>query len=284
MLLNLREYHRPALAADPPAALQQALHLLARPNIRTVPLAGGSHLLASGDMTIEAVVDLQGLGLDAIHYDEQTGVLSIGAMTTRTALAEDPHAQRLCSGLLSRAAGRWSGNVQRNRATAGGAVVVADPVDPLYLALLAADAIIVIVERAGIRRAPLSGMSRPPGLISGIELSLSPGLRGGLAEVGRTPSDAPIVAACAVLEVANGKCTRAGLALGGLAGGALASPEAAQTLVGRPMTREAIARAAAQAVQGIVPQADYKGSSEYRRAMGEALARRALAQAAAPIE
>jgi CO/xanthine dehydrogenase FAD-binding subunit len=205
-------------------------------------------------------------------------------MTTRTALVKDPRAQRLCSGLLSRAAQRWSGNVQRNRATVGGAVVVADPVDPLLLALLAADADVVLLDRAGARRLPLSVLPPSPGLISAIEISLPPGLRGGLAEVGRTPSDAPIVAACAVLEVADGKCTRAGLALGGVSETAIVAADAVGGLVGRPLTREAIADAAASAAAGLAPRGDYKGSSEYRRAMAETLAARALAQAAASTE
>ena len=62
------------------------------------------------------------------------------------------------------------------------------------------------------------------------------------------------------------------------------SPEAVQTLVGRPMTWEAIAHVAFEAVRGVVPRGDYKGASEYRRALAETLARRALAQAAAVTE
>jgi carbon-monoxide dehydrogenase medium subunit len=297
MLLNLREYHRPAAMADPPAALRQALELLGRPGIHTVPLAGGSHLLASGDATVEAVVDLQGLRLDGIQYDARDGILHVGAMTTRAALAEDPHAQRLCSGLLSRAARRWSGSVQRNRATVGGAVVVAEPNDPLILALLAAAASVLLLDRTGTRSMALSGFlaarheawpdghRRPaPELVSGIEVPISPGLRGGLAEVGRTPSDAPIVAACAVLDVTDGRCTRAGLALGGVAETALTSSETARILVGEPLTHEAIARAAALVARGVTPLGDHRGSTEYQRAMAETLSARALAQAAALAE
>ena len=70
MLLNLREYHRPAEAGEQDG-LAQALDLLARPQIRTVPLAGGNGLIASGDPTIEAVVDLQALGLTEISLDPE---------------------------------------------------------------------------------------------------------------------------------------------------------------------------------------------------------------------
>ena len=69
MLLNLREYQRPAAGsggAEQREALERALVLLARHETRTVPLAGGDNLVASADRSIEAVVDLQGLGLDSI--------------------------------------------------------------------------------------------------------------------------------------------------------------------------------------------------------------------------
>ena len=72
MLLNLREYHRPGEDAQPGRQrerLDQALALLARPHLRTVALAGGGALLGSSDPSIDAVVDLQGLGLDEIAVD-----------------------------------------------------------------------------------------------------------------------------------------------------------------------------------------------------------------------
>jgi len=50
------------------------------------------------------------------------------------------------------------------------------------------------------------------------------------------------------------------------------------------LTREAIADAAASAAAGLAPGGDYKGSSEYRRAMAETLATRALMRAAASTE
>ena len=70
MLLNLREYHRISPQEPQQAALDHALALLARRNIHTVPLAGGSSLVGSSDPAIEAVVDLQGLGLEAIRLED----------------------------------------------------------------------------------------------------------------------------------------------------------------------------------------------------------------------
>ena len=81
MLLNLREYYRPTETGETDG-LALALELLARPNIRTVPLAGGDTLIGSGDPAIEAVVDLQALGLTEISLAPNLGVLSAQAMVT----------------------------------------------------------------------------------------------------------------------------------------------------------------------------------------------------------
>jgi hypothetical protein len=80
MLLNVREYHRISPQEPQRVALDQALALLARHDIHTVLLAGGDSLVGSADPAVEAVVDLQGLGLEAIRLEEDG--LHIGAMAT----------------------------------------------------------------------------------------------------------------------------------------------------------------------------------------------------------
>jgi len=58
-MLDVKEYHRPHELAD-------ALRLLQRQDVRTVPLAGGTGLVGRGGPGVEAVVDLLELGLDYI--------------------------------------------------------------------------------------------------------------------------------------------------------------------------------------------------------------------------
>ena len=86
MLLNLRQYFRPS-DDGPEDGLAQALELLARPDVRTVPLAGGDTLVGSSDPSVEAVVDLQALGLNELSLDPNLGALSAKAMVTRARLA-----------------------------------------------------------------------------------------------------------------------------------------------------------------------------------------------------
>jgi CO/xanthine dehydrogenase FAD-binding subunit len=292
MLTNLREYHRPAKDA-PNRALDYALELLARPEIRTVPLAGGDTLLASGDASIEAVVDLQGLGLERLDVDTNARALQAGAMATRAALAVAAPALSgkytgSPVGLISEGARRWSGNVQRNRATLGGALAVAASNDPLMVALLVCDAYVEIRTVAGCRWLPLvqfiagrKALLAEPALITQIRVPLPPEPVTGyaLADVARTPSDAPIVVAAAAIAVNRGRCSAARLALGGVAPDPTRLPEVEALLEGKALAPDLLTEAGRAAAEAVQPAGDFRGSADYRRAMAGVLSTRALSDA-----
>lgn len=301
MLLNLREYQRPATGsanAEQREALERVLALLARRDTHTVPLAGGDSLVASAARDIEAVVDLQGLGLDSILLEpaddgtpNSSPRLAIGAMATRTALAASDAVTGVFDGILAEGARRWSGNIQRNRATAGGAVAVAAANDPLVAALLACDAVVVLYGAGGFREEPLSDFLPrraealgAPALITGLRIaSLAPALGAhsgaALAAVARTPADAPIVLAAAGLTAENGRCVSARLVAGGAGPTPLRLPEVEQLLTGQALDDGIISAAAARAAQLVQPVGDFRGSAEYRRAMVAVLSERALHEA-----
>lgn len=297
MLLNLRQYDRPT-DDGPQDGLERALELLARPDLRTVPLAGGDTLLGADDPTIEAVVDLQGLGLDTCSLDPNLGALSAKAMVTRATLAgitppptsgPASHADKDSPlRIIAAGAKRWGGNVQRNRATLGGALATAAANDPLVVALLACDARVLLVSQAGFRTVPLAeflpqrrALLAAPALITDVVAPLPPGrlIGYGLADVARTPADAPIVVAAAMISLSYGACTHARLALGGVAAEPIRLPAVEALLVDRPLTPELIAAAAAHAAEAVQPAGDFRGSAEYRKAMAGVLAERALQQA-----
>lgn len=284
-LLNLREYHRP----DKEAGLARVLALLARPDIHTVVLGGGDTLLGSGDLSIEAVVDLQALGLDALETDLAAGALRAGAMVTRAALAGlvSPGPDSPLS-LIAAGARRWGGSVQRNRATLGGALATAAANDPLLVALLACDAAVSLQALNGAQALPmaefLAGRTKllaQPAVITGVTVPLPRGQGTGyaLTDVARTPSDAPIVVAAAALAVTDGRCTQARLALGGVADQPVRLAEVEALLEGQTLTADLIAAAGARASEQVQPAGDFRGSSEYRAAMAGVLAERALRQA-----
>jgi carbon-monoxide dehydrogenase medium subunit len=316
MLLNLREYQRPGEDAQPGRQrerLDEALALLARPHLRTVALAGGGALLGSSDLSVDAVVDLQGLGLDEIAVDGPAGQggkarLRIGAMATRTALAGALPAQRWFGGVLAEGARRWQGSVQRNRATAGGAVAVAAATDPLLVALLVCDAAVALYTEDGpramllaeflpSRRATLAA----PALITDILVpapadqvqNVAPGPAQGqsgagdpqagpaaaLAMVGRTPADDPIVVAGACLRIEGRRCAWARLALGGIAAEPRRLPEIEDRLAGQELNEALIASACAALQEAVQPEGDFRGSAEYRRHLARVLGERALSAA-----
>lgn len=284
-LLNLSEYHRPGTETG----LQETLALLARPNIRTRVLAGGDALVGSGDLSAEAVVDLQALGLDELVIDAVGGTLRAGAMVTRSALAgmsaADPGTPLH---IIAAGARRWGGNVQRNRATLGGALVAAADNDALLVALLACDATILLMSRNGAYALPIADFLAKraatlaePAVLTEVSIALPTGEPAGyaLADVARTPADAPIVVAAAALAFADGRCIRARLALGGVAACALRMPEVEALLEGQPLTADLISTAAARASAQAQPAGDFRGSAEYRAAMAGVLAERVLRQA-----
>ncbi len=296
LLLNLREYHRPA-DDEETDGLHRALELLSRPGIRTVPLAGGDALVGSGDSTFEAVVDLQALGLTEISLDPNLGALSAQAMVTRAQLAElkapaasaRAHAPKASPlGIIAAGAGRLGGSVQRNRATLGGALATAAPNDPLLVALLTCDARILLCTNSGYRTIPLADfipdrrrLLAEPALITDVVVPLPPGRLTGyaLTDVARTPADAPIVVAGAMVCMAYGRCTSARLALGGVADAPIRLPEVEALLADQIMTTELIAAAAARAAEWVQPTGDFRGSAEYRKAMAGVLVERALQEA-----
>jgi CO/xanthine dehydrogenase FAD-binding subunit len=290
MLLNLREYHRPRDAEG----FRQALDLLSRPDIRTVPLAGGDTLVGSGDRTVEAVVDLQALDdLDFIATDVNTQWLRVGALTTRTALAQYLERETrwsLC-GVVAEGARRWGGGVQRNRATVGGAIATAASNDPLVVALLACAAQVTLVAPAGRRNLPLgeflparAALLAEPALIAEVFVPLDPesappDAGWALASVARTPSDAPIVVAAAMLALERGSCTAARVALGGIAQSPILLPEIEAALAGQAPSHDLFAVAGSRAAALVQPIGDFRGSAEYRRAMAGVLTERVLHQA-----
>lgn len=299
MLLNLRQYFRPSDVGQQDG-LAQALELLARPDVRTTPLAGGDTLVGSSDPSIEAVVDLQALGLDELSLDPNLGALSAKAMVTRNRLAALMHTVLPSSGPASHAyrdtplriiatgAKRWGGSVQRNRATLGGALAVAAADDPLVVALLACDARVLLCSRGGYHTVPLAEflparkeLLARPALITDVVVPMPPGrLTGyGLCDVARTPSDRPIVVAAAMLTFSYGVCRQARLALGGVASHPLRIVEAETMLTDQPVTSELIAAAAGRAAELVQPTGDFRGSTEYRQAMARVLSERALQEA-----
>lgn len=287
-MARVREYYRPETVAE-------ALGLLARPGVVSAPLAGGTtlvpRLLATGN-EVQAVVDLGRLGLDFIKLDE--GVLHLGATVTLADVTEDKVCHRVAGGLLSRAA-RLNAEVNvRNAATVGGVVAEMSPTSELLLVMLALDAELVIQSASDSRSVPLDiFVQEPAGTLAGdpsigsehrllteVRFAVPEGHVGvGLARVGRTPHDRPIVAAAAVVTRQGDVAARVGLSMSGIAATPVRLKDVEETLAGRSLTNEVLEGAVGGLETRLIPPDDFRGSATYRRAMAPVLARRALLEA-----
>lgn len=287
-MARLREYHRPETMAE-------ALALLARPGINSVPLAGGMDLvpqLVTADNAIEAAVDLGRLGLDFIELEGET--IRLGATTTLADVTKDPLCQRVAGGLMSRTAQLNAVANMRNVATVGGMVVGGDPVSEFLLAFLVLGAEVVvqlapdqvrILSLDAFLSAPdealaVGRLSSRHGLLTEVRFLVPRGCLGtGLSRVGRTPHDRPIVAAAAIVACEGNVATHVGLAMSGIAQMQVQLSEVERALEGKPFTDEILAGGLEGLAERLVPPDDFRGGAAYRRAMAPVIAQRALMEA-----
>lgn len=265
-------YHRPR-------NLDEALRLLRQPN--TVPLAGGTHLLATETGVEAAVVDLQDAGLDTLTWADDGRILRAGAMTRLAGLAAflaplSDHEGG--AALLGEAIRRAGPNTHRNAATVGGLVASRLPDSELLAALLAMDATVTLRLPAAetiTLAAWLSDDDQPPGLVVELDIYWPQG-KGRIERVARTPADSPIVSVTlwqpddgAPRLAATGvgpRPVRLGAAEAALQGG----------------LDEASIEAAGEAARAAsVHPGDFRGDAAYRADMAAVLTRRVLRSIAA---
>lgn len=285
-MLDVKEYHRPR-------TLEDALRLLQRQDVLTVPLAGGTGLVGRGGPGVEAVVDLHDLGLDYITVQapeaEATGgpfPLRVGAMTSLQALVESETVDDLAGGLLGEAASRSASATLRAQSTVGGTLATGDARHPLSVALLALDAELVVWVGIERRQVPLDSflgyraqLLGQRALIVEVRVPRSEAVTGGgFADVARTPADAPIVCAAARVyrDAAGGRAFGVRLALGGVAERPVRVPAVERALEGQVVTPGLIARVETLAREAVHPAGDWLGGADYRREMAGVLARRAV--------
>jgi len=268
MLYNVREYHRPTEIDD-------AIRLLQRTDVHTVAVGGGVTVVGEGTPEIEAVVDLDGLGLNFI---ERVGtVIRLGA----TAHIQDVMDQLsdIASGVLADTARRMAGWNVRNAATIGGALASGDIHAPLSVMLAALDAQVTIyngqdnqvIGWADFSRSVYNGVLRGK-LITEVSFNAPSNIAAAYEQVARTPADRAIVSAAAIVRPLSGDQVDASLVVGGLLSNLL-------------IARHTFSAASIDELPSLLwqnrdeketVQSNYLGSAEYRESVAPILARRAL--------
>lgn len=257
-----------------PTSLDEALRMLLQNN--TVPLAGGTALLATEQGLDAAVVDLQNAGLDTLAWLEGGRLLRIGAMVRLATLDEflAPLGELQSAAALLRGAARRAGpNTYRNAATVGGITASRLPDSELLAALLALDATVSLrlpAPETITLAAYLADDERLPGLITELNLDWPPG-RGASERVARTPADYPIVSVTAWRP--DGGATR--LVATGI-GPRPVRLGAAEAALHDDAGEAAIEAAAAAARAACRHPGDFRGDAAYRAEMAAVLTRRVL--------
>jgi CO/xanthine dehydrogenase FAD-binding subunit len=238
--------------------MSEALAILPRGS----PLGGGT-AITPRRADLEAVVDLQSLGLDVLEISDR--VVLAGAMLTLEGLA------RGCAGAapaIAEAARLEASLNLRNMATVAGALVAADGRSPLATTLLAAQSVIVVEPRS--EEIALEEFFRPGRalldgrIITAIRIPRSAYL--GYLQVGRSPADRPIV--CAALAHRGGPS-----GLRGALGGCGSRPVLLEELPPDPDAAGVVAR---EVYSGA---SDEWASAEYRSEVAEVLVRRLVGEA-----
>lgn len=250
----IREYHRPK-------TVEEALDLLARDGLVTLPMGGGTVLNRPSPEQL-AVVDLQDLGLDQVEVKGQ--VLSLGATVTLASLEDLPELPEA----LRRVVRLEATYNLRQVATLAGTLLAADGRSPLATALLALDTALDVmrsgtaVEQVGLgEMLPQRGEKLRGRLVTRLTVPLNARLA--YESVARTPADLPIVCAAAAVWPSG----RTRLALGGFGTAPLLALDGPE-----PGGAEVAARSAYS------DAGDEWASAEYRSEMAEVLARRCMGQ------
>ncbi len=257
-----------------PTNLDEALRFLRQPN--TLPLAGGTALLATEEGIGAAVVDLQNAGLDHLSWADDGQLLRIGAMVRLTDLSEflAPLTElQDAAALLREAVHRAGPNTYRNAATVGGIVASRLPDSELLAALLVLDATVSLrlpsSETVSLA-AYLEDDERLPGLITEI-IVYWPSGHGAAERVARTPADYPIVSVTAWRP--DSGALR--LAATGIGPRPVHLTAAEAALIGG-LDDDSIAAAAQAAAASAHHPGDFRGNAAYRAEMAAVLTRRVL--------
>ena len=265
-LRELAEYHKPA-------TLDEALKLLRRTSIKTVPLAGGTSLVPEAAPDVQAVVDLNTLNLSFIKTSEVFGNLrglEIGATARLQALVDHEAVRAYAGGVLVKAILDSAARHTREAASLAGSIVAAPGNSPLFSVLLALDARLIVRAARGTREDEVAlpyWTPQPRSLILRVALPALPvNTHAAYEKIARTPADLPIVCVAARASVDQNQLRDIRLALGGVAEKPIVITQRAGS----------IDELAQLAVSTVTPADDYFATADYRREMIGVLTRRSL--------
>lgn len=257
------------------------------------PVAGGTDLVVGARQGKKSLPDAI-VAIDRIEalrgLAENGGGLHLGALATHEAIVANTIVRERFTALADSSAIVGS-HATRANGTIGGNVMNASPAMDTGGALLCFDATVTLRSAKGERVVAVSDLWTGPGatIAAAEELLVAVDLPAPAAGTGsayvrleyRRQMEIAVVGATAVVTFAEGSVVDARIAITALAPTIHRVAEAEQALTGGGGGDEAVSAAARAAAAGAAPIGDVRASAEYRTAMAEVVARRAIAGALA---
>jgi carbon-monoxide dehydrogenase medium subunit len=271
-------------------SIENALELLQARGPEARLLAGGHSLLPMMKLRLAApeyLIDIDALADELGYVREEGGEVRIGAMTRHRELLESELlASRLA--IFTDAERVIADPVVRNRGTIGGALCQADPAEDLSAVCAASGASLVVRGLDGERTLTMQQFHRGPyetavgdaEMLVEIRVPLHDDAGSAYEKVERRVGDWAVAASAAAVRLADGAIAEAGIALTAVGAG-VTSERAQAALVGQPPSEDAFTGAADLAAEDCSPNADQRGSVDYKRHLARELTLRALRSATA---
>ena len=267
-------------------SVREALTLLKQHGENAKILAGGHSLIPTMKLRLAnpgTLIDIGGIS-ELKYINDKGDYLAIGAGTTHLMVETSSLVQQKAPA-LSQAAGQI-GDVQvRNRGTIGGVLAHSDPQADYPGVVLALNATIVVEGSGGERT--IEAVDYFTGLwetalgeneiLTEIRIPVeSANANSCYLKFPQPASRYPYVGCAVAMDKSGGNCSEVRVGFSGVAESAFRDSGVEDAIRGQALKDETIAAASAKAAEGRTVLSDYFVSEEYRRAMAQVYAKRAL--------
>jgi carbon-monoxide dehydrogenase medium subunit len=279
----------PRFEYSAPTSLEEATAKLADLGEEARVLAGGQSLIPMMKLRLAApahLVDINRLP-DLGYIRRDNGHLAIGALARHAQIASSTEVKATSQTMAS--AAPWIADpLVRNRGTLCGSVAHCDPEGDWNSVMLALGAEVVAVSGGGERSIPITDFVvdfftnslRPGEMVKEVRVPVPKGPHGGkYLKLERKIGDYATVGVAVHLEAADGKISRAGIALTSVHPHNLKVTEAETLLTGQAGEAKLFDEVANVAARSCEPASDVRGPAEYKRAVVREYTRRGLASA-----
>src|SRR5438445_4481551 len=277
-------YHRAA-------SLKEAATMLSQLGDEAKLLAGGQSLIPLMKLRFASpkhLVDLNFIS-GTSYIKEENGALRFGALTRHAEVESSASAAKIP--ILNDCAAGIADVQVRNRGTIGGSLAEADPSGDWATVLMTLETEVRCLSTKGERIIPLPEFIRdayttallPDEVLSEVTIKVPPRASGGAhLAFKRSAPVYPTASAAVQLTMEGDVCKDAAIALGCVGLTAIKAKEAEAALRGQSLTEKTIAVAAEAARAAAEPQADMRGSADYKRTLDSTLVKRAIEIAVEP--